>query len=204
MDVRPRRQVLQVEREASGEMDAGFRPDAESGRGMRGLGQGASGEIERGMWKGARSRRRRTTRRTSTRRRPQGPPALLSAGAAVNCAMTPSSLRLVRDQITRAELDLLAKASFGEMVKAVVDVERRTMAVGGELHSDEEAMLLDDGSTQSDLWGINLYTGEQGDGFIEFDSMINVRPAQGNPSRSVMDASTRARLRAVVTQLVAE
>jgi hypothetical protein len=118
--------------------------------------------------------------------------------------MTPSSLRLVRDQITRAELDLLAKASFGEMVKAVVDVERRTMAVGGELHSDEEAMLLDDGSTQSDLWGINLYTGEQGDGFIEFDSMINVRPAQGNPSRSVMDASTRARLRAVVTQLVAE
>ena len=118
--------------------------------------------------------------------------------------MAPSSLRLVRDRITRAELALLATASFGDMVKAVVDVERRIMAIGGELHSDEEAMLLDDGSTQSDLWGINLYTGEQGDGFIEFDSMINVRPAQGNLSRSVMDASTRARIRAAVTLLVSE
>jgi hypothetical protein len=118
--------------------------------------------------------------------------------------MAPFSLRLVRDRITRAELALLATASFGDMVKAVVDVERRIMAIDGELHSDEEAMLLDDGSTQSDLWGINLYTGEQGDGFIEFDSMINVRPAQGNPSRSVVDASTRARIRAAVTHLVSE
>jgi hypothetical protein len=118
--------------------------------------------------------------------------------------MTPSPLRLVRDRITRAELAVLAAASFGDMVKGVVDVERRVMAVGGELHSDEEAMLLDDGSTQSDLWGINLYTGEQGDGFIEFDSMINVRPAQGNPSRSVVDASIRARIRAAVTHLVSE
>lgn len=78
------------------------------------------------------------------------------------------------------------------------------MAIGGELHSDEEAALLDDGSKQSDLWGINLYPGEQGEGFIEFDSMINVKPAQGNPSRDVMDASTRARIRAAVTHLVAE
>jgi hypothetical protein len=129
-------------------------------------------------------------------------PVLHSARSDVNCAMTPSPLRLVRDRITRAELALLAKAGFGDMVKAVVDVERRVMAVGGELHSDEEALLLDDGSTQSDLWGINLYTAEQGEGFIEFDSMINVRPAQGNPSRSVVDASTRERIRVAVTHLV--
>jgi hypothetical protein len=90
------------------------------------------------------------------------------------------------------------------MVKAVVDVERRIIATGGELHSDEEAMLLDDGSSQSDLWGINLYPAQHGEGFIEFDSLINVRPAQGNPSREVMDPSTRARIRAAVTQLVRE
>ena len=118
--------------------------------------------------------------------------------------MTPSPLRLVRDRISRAELALLAKAGFGDMVKAVVDVERRTIAVGGELHSDEEAMLLDDGSRQTDLWGINLYPGDQGEGFIEFDSMINVRPSQGNPSRSVVDASMRARIRAAVTGMVSE
>src|ERR1035437_2039471 len=118
--------------------------------------------------------------------------------------MAPSSLRLIRDRITRPELALLAREGLGDMVKAVVDVERLIMVVGGELHSDEEAMLLDDGSTQSNMWGINLYPGEQGAGFIEFDSMINVRPARGNPSRDVVDASTRTRIRAAVTQLVAE
>jgi hypothetical protein len=118
--------------------------------------------------------------------------------------MAPTSLRLVRDRITRTELALLATASFGDMVKAVVDVERRIMAIGGELHSDEEAMLLDDGSIQSDLWGINLYPAEQGEGFIEFDSMINVRPARGNPSRSVLDHAEQARIRAAVASLVTE
>jgi hypothetical protein len=118
--------------------------------------------------------------------------------------MTPAPLRFVRDRITRAELMSLAEAGFGDMVKAVVDVERGSMVVGGELHSDEEAMLLDDGAVQSSLWGINLYPGEFGEGFIEFDSMINVRPSQGNPSRAVVDASTMARIRAVVAQLVVQ
>ena len=118
--------------------------------------------------------------------------------------MLPSSPRLVRDRITRAELAELASAAFGDMVKAVVDLERRIMAVAGELHADEETLLLDEGSTQSDLWGINLYPAEKGDGFIEFDSMINVRPRQGNPSRDVLDDGTRTRIRAVVSQLVGE
>jgi hypothetical protein len=118
--------------------------------------------------------------------------------------MGSSPLGFVRDRITRAELAELAAAGFGDMIKAVVDVQRQIMAIGGELHSDEEALLLDDGSLQADLWGINLYPGEQGDGFIEFDSMINVRPSQGNPSRDVLDEGTRSRIRAVVSRLVPE
>jgi hypothetical protein len=78
------------------------------------------------------------------------------------------------------------------------------MAVAGELHSDEETLLLDEGSTQSNLWGINLYPAEHGDAFIEFDSMINVRPRQGNPSRDVLDERTRTQIRSVVSQMVAE
>jgi hypothetical protein len=80
----------------------------------------------------------------------------------------------------------------------VVDIERRIMAVGGELHSDEEAALLDDGSLQSDLWGINLYTSHSSDDWIEFDSMNNLRPAQRNRSRGVDDPSLRDRIRRVV------
>lgn len=90
------------------------------------------------------------------------------------------------------------------MVKAVVDVGRRVIAVGGELHSDEEAALLDDGALQQDLWGINLYPGEQGDDWIEFDSVINIRPSRGNRSRGVDDAGVRQRISEIVATLVRE
>jgi hypothetical protein len=76
------------------------------------------------------------------------------------------------------------------------------MAIGGELHSDEEAALIEDGSAQEHLWGINLYPAEQGDGWIEFDSMINVRPSQGNTSRSVDNDALRDRIRQLVHGLV--
>jgi hypothetical protein len=72
---------------------------------------------------------------------------------------------------------------FGSMIKAVVDVKRKIMAVGTELLADKEAFLLKNGSEQKNLWGINLYSENAGDDFIEFDSMINLRPAQGNRSR---------------------
>lgn len=97
-----------------------------------------------------------------------------------------------------------AATGFGDMIKAVVDVERGVMAIGAELQSDEEAVLLDDGSRQSDLWGINLYPGDSGDGWLEYDSMINVRPAQGNRTRGVDDEATRAMVRRVVYTLVSD
>jgi hypothetical protein len=68
-----------------------------------------------------------------------------------------NDLSIVRSKVTRAELKAMAEAMFGNLVKAVVDVKRRVMALGGELHSDEEALLLEDGSEPRSLWGINLY-----------------------------------------------
>ena len=96
------------------------------------------------------------------------------------------TIEIIRAPITRAHLSSLAEAQFGDMVKAVVDVERGIMALGGELHSDEEALLLDDGSSQRDLWGINLYPSAEEADWIEYDSMINVRPSQGNRTRAVL------------------
>ncbi|MFQ6046348.1 MAG: DUF5674 family protein [Gemmatimonadales bacterium] len=114
------------------------------------------------------------------------------------------TVRLIRKPTSRAELGALAAEQFGDMVKAVVDVGRRVIAVGGELHSDEEAALLDDGALQQDLWGINLYPGEQGDDWIEFDSVINIRPSRGNRSRGVDDAGVRQRISEIVATLVRE
>jgi hypothetical protein len=112
------------------------------------------------------------------------------------------TIEIIRRPINRARLSSLAETQFGDMVKAVVDVERGVLAIGGELHSDEEATLIDDGSAQANLWGINLYPAEGNDAWIEFDSLINVRPSQGNRSRNVEDSALRDRIRRIVTDLV--
>ena len=113
-----------------------------------------------------------------------------------------SPLEPILHPTTRTRLKELAEAGFGDMIKAVVDCRRRVMVVGGELHADEEQWLLDDGATQADLWGINLYPADSSEDWIEFDSMINVRPAQGNPSRGVESADTREIIRSIVQELI--
>lgn len=100
------------------------------------------------------------------------------------------------------ELKEMAAATFGDMVKAVVDIERGLLAVDAELHSDLEAVLLQDGSKQKNLWGINLYPETPDEDFIEFDSMINVRPSQGNRSRGVENEGLRAKIVGIVNQRV--
>jgi|SRR6266705_6141623 len=112
------------------------------------------------------------------------------------------TIEIIRRPISRARLSSLAEAQFGDMVKAVVDVERGVMAIGGELHADEEAALMEDGSAQERLWGINLYPAERGDAWIEFDSMINVRPSLGNRSRNVEDNARQDLIRQIVAALV--
>ena len=113
-------------------------------------------------------------------------------------------VEIVTDQITLERLRELAQSVFGEFVKGVVDIRRGVMAVGGELHADEEAALLDDGSAQPDLWGINLYPDVYpAEDWVEFDSMINVRPRQSNRTRGVEDAGRRQAIRATVDRLVA-
>ena len=111
-------------------------------------------------------------------------------------------MKLVEQPIRLAELKGMADRGFGTMVKAVVDVELGIMAVDAELHADQEALLLEKGSDQRHLWGINLYPDVEGDDWIEFDSMINLRPASGNRTRGVDDPAVRNRIREIVTRLV--
>lgn len=111
-------------------------------------------------------------------------------------------IQIIRDTITKKQLADLASQRFGDLVKAVVDVERGIMAIGGELHADEEAILIADGSKQENVWGINFYPALTNEDWIEFDSMINVRPSQNNRSRGVDDSAIQAKIRAIVGKLV--
>jgi hypothetical protein len=113
-------------------------------------------------------------------------------------------MRIVKEQgpVKLDELRKMAGEMFGDFVKGVVDVAKNTMVVDAELHSDEEALLIEHGSNQQDLWGINLYPDLAGDDFVEFDSMINLRPSQANRSRGVEDPALRERIRGIVERLV--
>jgi Protein of unknown function (DUF5674) len=111
-------------------------------------------------------------------------------------------MKIVDGPISMSELATMARAGFGDLVKAVVDVERGIMAVDGELHSDEEALLLEHGSEQRHLWGISIYPDLPAEERIEFDSMINVRPSRGNRSRGVDDPELRTRILVIVEGLV--
>lgn len=116
--------------------------------------------------------------------------------------MTDEKIRLITDRITTTQLKDIAAERFGDMVKAVVDITKGVMAIGAEMHVDEEAYLLERGSKQSDLWGINLYHEVQFPDMVEFDSMINIRPSQGNRSRDVQDEEVRNQILAVVRKLL--
>jgi|SRR5579859_200124 len=108
----------------------------------------------------------------------------------------------LQNPTTRAELKQLAAELFPDLVKAVVDIENEIMVVNAELHADEEAILLQEGSLQKNLWGINIYPYLEESEWIEFDSMINLRPSQGNITRGVDDLKIQEQIRKIVKKLV--
>jgi hypothetical protein len=113
-----------------------------------------------------------------------------------------SAVVLVESRLDARELRRLVAAHFEDMVKYVVDVQRGVAAVGGELHADEEAVLLEHGSRQDDLWGANYYPGKGEADCIEYTSLINIRPARGNGSMLIQDEAVRARVREITFALI--
>jgi len=112
-------------------------------------------------------------------------------------------IKIVKEKINLSDLADIAKAGFGDMVKGVVDIEKKIIALGGGLHADEEALLLQNDSKQANLWGVNLYPDKFATkDFVEFDSMINIRPWQNNRSRGVEDENIRQQITEVTLSLV--
>jgi len=111
---------------------------------------------------------------------------------------------IVSARIDPLELARLVRAHFEDMVKYVVDVERRLIGAGGEMHADAEQVLLEHGSRQADLWGANYYPGRGPDGCIEYTSLINIRPSAGNRGMELQDPATRQRVREITFELLGE
>lgn len=111
-------------------------------------------------------------------------------------------MQILHQPISRESLKDVAKNTFGNMVKCVADVRLGIIAIDADLHADLERLLLCNGSAQEDLWGFNIWVDETGDDFVEFDSLINIRAWQGNPSRDVLDPGVRAAIVRIVDRYI--
>jgi len=111
-------------------------------------------------------------------------------------------IKIIKQPISKIELAKIAQEGFGDLVKAVVDVEKKILAVGGELHMDELELLMEkEGSEPKNIWGINLYPTKVDDELIEFDSMVNLKPAFGNRSRGVDDVEIQKKVIEIVQKM---
>ena len=114
------------------------------------------------------------------------------------------AMLILNTPISRAQLKEYAANTFGDMIKCVADVDKGLLAIDADLHADLERLLLENGSQQASLWGLNLYPDETGDDFIEYDSLINIRSWQGNPSRDVLNQDVRDKIADIVDKFITE
>lgn len=110
-------------------------------------------------------------------------------------------IRIFSEKATRAEVEEIAREFYGTMVKGVVDIERKVLALGGEYHMDANIVLLEHGSSQPNVWGFNIHLNREGDR-LEYTSLINIRPAQGNRDMEVQDENLRKMMKEIIDQIV--
>jgi hypothetical protein len=105
---------------------------------------------------------------------------------------------ILRNKVTAEQISEMLK-EYESMIKIVVDIRRRILAGGGEMHSDCESVLLDDGSEQDDLWGANWFPAEQR---IAFESLINIRPRLGNRNILIQNEEIRKPVESITREIL--
>ncbi len=111
-------------------------------------------------------------------------------------------IKIIKEKILLEEFNRLAQENYGDMVKGVVDVTQKILALGGELHADAETLLLENGSKQEDLWGFNIFKERSKEERIEFVSFINIRPAQKNFSMEIENDELQKLIQSIINTLV--
>jgi len=111
-------------------------------------------------------------------------------------------IKIFKSRVSKEELLALAQSGYGDMVKGVVDINQKILALGGELHADAEQILLDQGSKQADLWGFNIYPEKSQEDYLEYTSMINIRPRQGNMDREIKNLELRRQIKNIIDDMV--
>ena len=110
-------------------------------------------------------------------------------------------IKIVKDKISREELKRLTEKGYGDTVKAAVDVEKGIMAVGGEWHSEAQALLVEDGSSGLNVWGVNIFLDRTGDEMVEYVALINIKPSL-NRSMEIQDEAVKNKIKAIIINLI--
>jgi len=111
-------------------------------------------------------------------------------------------IKVIEEKITKQELEDFAQKNYGDMIKAAVDIEKEIIALGGEFHSDANEALIEQGSNQRNIWGINIYPAKNKEEWIEFVSLINIRPADNNFDMEVQDKEIREKIKQILNKLI--
>ena len=111
-------------------------------------------------------------------------------------------IKIIKEKISKEELKKLAKESFGDMFKIVVDIEKKVLAAGGELHADAVKLLLDEKSEGKNLWGANFYPFKPIEKRIEYNALINIRPEQNNRKMEIGDEKICNKIKRIVEDLL--
>jgi hypothetical protein len=108
------------------------------------------------------------------------------------------NIKIIDKKISEPELREIAKDFYVEMVKGAVDIKNEIIAIGGEYHMDANIVLIDNGSKQQDVWGFNWYFNKSSNERIEYVSLINIRPTQGNRVMEVQDLFLRDKMKSII------
>ena len=111
-------------------------------------------------------------------------------------------IQLITSKISKKDLETIARDNFENMVKGVVDLQKKVIALGGELHADAEQFLLERDSSQKDLWGFNIYSDRTFENRIEYTSFINIRPHDGNRSIEITNQELKNKIKTIVDALI--
>lgn len=111
-------------------------------------------------------------------------------------------IKIVENTISINELKKLAKTFYITMIKGVVDIDREVVAFGGEYHMDANIVLLENESEQKNIWGFNLYFDRPQNEWIEYTSLINIRPQVGNNDMEVQDENVKDVMKKIINSKI--
>ena len=107
-------------------------------------------------------------------------------------------IHIIRTHATTQQVEEMQQA-LETYIKLAIDVKRGILAGGGVMHADCESALLEDGSAQEDIWGADWNPANRQ---VTFESLINIRPRQNNPSMEILDPKRRDHVAQIVRHLL--